>query len=105
MIVVLSHLGIDVDEQMIQQTSGIDLVLGGHNHIVLQPPKQLLDCQAYSESNRNGDDQNFILLDAPGAGQKDVGCHDRRRLRRRGSSEVCVGLPLSVSVGPRRSAR
>ena len=36
---VARGLGIEVDQQMIQSTSGIDVVLGGHNHIVLQRPK------------------------------------------------------------------
>jgi 2',3'-cyclic-nucleotide 2'-phosphodiesterase (5'-nucleotidase family) len=60
-IVVLSHLGIEVDEQMIQSTTGIDVVLGAHNHIVLQPPKQLQDCSAYSD----GEGRSFIALNGP----------------------------------------
>jgi 5'-nucleotidase len=51
-IVVLTHLGLEVDERMIENTSGIDVVLGGHNHIVLQPPKVLRDC-ARSESGNH----------------------------------------------------
>lgn len=45
-VVVLSHLGLDVDESMVQGTTGIDVVEGGHNHIVIDPPQQLLDCSA-----------------------------------------------------------
>ena len=44
LIVFVTHLGLDVDQRMIEQTEGIDLILGGHNHIVLQPPKQVRDC-------------------------------------------------------------
>ena len=45
-VVVLSHLGLDVDETMVQGTTGIDVVEGGHNHIVINPPQQILDCSA-----------------------------------------------------------
>lgn len=44
MVVVVSHLGIEFDQAMIEGTEGIDIVLGGHNHIVLQPPKRVRDC-------------------------------------------------------------
>jgi 5'-nucleotidase / UDP-sugar diphosphatase len=43
-IVMISHLGLENDEEMIETTTGIDVVLGGHNHIVLQPPKRVRDC-------------------------------------------------------------
>lgn len=43
-VVVLSHLGLDVDQTMVQGTTGIDFVEGGHNHIVINPPQVLLDC-------------------------------------------------------------
>jgi len=45
-VVVLSHLGLDVDERMVQGTTGIDVVEGGHNHIVINPPQTLQDCSA-----------------------------------------------------------
>jgi 5'-nucleotidase len=45
-VVVLSHLGLDVDERMVQGTTGIDVVEGGHNHIVINPPQTLQDCTA-----------------------------------------------------------
>ncbi len=45
-VVVLSHLGLDVDQTMVQGTTGIDFVEGGHNHIVINPPQVLQDCSA-----------------------------------------------------------
>jgi 5'-nucleotidase / UDP-sugar diphosphatase len=51
-IVFVTHLGLNSDQEMIEHTSGIDIVLGGHNHIVLQPPKKVRDCQLKDE---NGD--------------------------------------------------
>lgn len=44
LVVFVTHLGLEVDEEMIKHTEGIDIVLGGHNHIVVAPPKQVFDC-------------------------------------------------------------
>ncbi len=49
LIVFVTHLGLDVDQRMIQDTEGIDIVLGGHNHIVLQPPKRVRDCASVDQ--------------------------------------------------------
>jgi 5'-nucleotidase len=45
-IVMLSHLGLTPDEDMVRHTTGIDVVMGGHNHIVIDPPESLQDCSA-----------------------------------------------------------
>jgi 5'-nucleotidase/UDP-sugar diphosphatase len=45
-VVILSHLGLQEDELMIQGTTGIDFVEGGHNHIVINPPQSVQDCSA-----------------------------------------------------------
>jgi 5'-nucleotidase len=45
-VVFTTHLGLDVDQRMIRQTTGIDVVLGSHNHIVLNPPQEIFDCSA-----------------------------------------------------------
>jgi 5'-nucleotidase / UDP-sugar diphosphatase len=96
LVIVLSHLGLDVDENMIQTTSGIDLVLGGHNHIVLQPPKQVPDCSAYSEIAEDGTTKNYILLDGDSSGQSGVGCmHDADC----GTDAICFGDSQSIQEG------
>jgi len=43
LVVVVSHMGLRADEEMIRETTGIDLVFGGHLHIVLAPPKVVED--------------------------------------------------------------
>lgn len=53
LIVFVTHLGLDNDQDLIESTSGIDIVLGGHNHIVLQPPKRVRDCGAKDEQGRH----------------------------------------------------
>ncbi len=44
LIVVLSHLGLDDDRELIRGTTGIDLVLGGHQHIVTAEAEWQDDC-------------------------------------------------------------
>ena len=63
-VVFVTHLGLEVDERMIQNTSGIDVVLGGHNHIVLQPPKRVRDCSANFDAEANS---YYIELNDPNA--------------------------------------
>lgn len=46
LIVFLTHLGLDVDQRMVRGTTGIDVVMGGHNHIVINPPQEITDCSA-----------------------------------------------------------
>ncbi|MCA9523206.1 MAG: bifunctional metallophosphatase/5'-nucleotidase [Myxococcales bacterium] len=43
LIIATSHAGLGEDEETIQQTRGLDAVLGGHLHIVLMPPKVIKD--------------------------------------------------------------
>ena len=44
LVIVLSHLGLDQDRALVAATSGIDLVLGGHQHIVTPEPEWQDDC-------------------------------------------------------------
>ncbi|HPB50880.1 MAG TPA: bifunctional UDP-sugar hydrolase/5'-nucleotidase [Myxococcota bacterium] len=51
-IVIASHLGLTSDEELIPCISGADLVVGGHHHVVLNPPKQILDSgECFYEQN------------------------------------------------------
>ena len=43
LVVIASHLGFRVDQDLIQNVEGIDLVFGGHLHIALQSPKVIKD--------------------------------------------------------------
>lgn len=44
LIVVLSHLGLDEDRELVRRTTGIDVVLGGHQHVVTAEPEWQDDC-------------------------------------------------------------
>jgi 2',3'-cyclic-nucleotide 2'-phosphodiesterase (5'-nucleotidase family) len=61
-MVVLSHAGLSHDQELIAETEGVDIVFGGHLHIVLNPPAVL--------KNRKGED---VLLVHSGAFAKYVG--------------------------------
>jgi len=50
LVVMVTHLGLEVDQRMIRGTTGIDLVLGGHNHVVINPPQEINDCSADANS-------------------------------------------------------
>ncbi len=48
-VVVVSHVGLEDDIRMVESTTGIDVVLGGHLHIVLNPTQEVQDCRAVNE--------------------------------------------------------
>ncbi|MBK7582144.1 MAG: 5'-nucleotidase C-terminal domain-containing protein [Myxococcales bacterium] len=74
-IVFVTHLGLSSDQEMIRGTTGIDVVLGGHNHIVLQPPQTVEDCARVDEAG-----QHYIYLrDADGHPKRRY-CNPRRAL-------------------------
>jgi 5'-nucleotidase / UDP-sugar diphosphatase len=43
-MVLLSHLGMDEDRNLLAATSGVDVLLGGHQHIVTLEPEWTDDC-------------------------------------------------------------
>jgi 5'-nucleotidase len=43
---LVSHMGLDVDQQAVRGTTGLDFIMGGHNHIVINPPQEIRDCSA-----------------------------------------------------------
>jgi 5'-nucleotidase / UDP-sugar diphosphatase len=44
LVVVLSHLGLDADRALVRGTTGIALLLGGHQHILTAEPEWQDDC-------------------------------------------------------------
>jgi 5'-nucleotidase/UDP-sugar diphosphatase len=72
-IIVATHQGLTLDEKMIERTSGIDLVLGGHLHIVLNPSKRLQDCAHGRDGLGNPCTPHTVILSHAGAFAKYVG--------------------------------
>lgn len=61
LVVMVTHLGLEVDQRMVRGTTGIDVVMGGHNHVVISPPQELRDCSI--EGSAGG----FIWIPDPNA--------------------------------------
>ncbi|RME27849.1 MAG: bifunctional metallophosphatase/5'-nucleotidase [Deltaproteobacteria bacterium] len=38
LVIVVSHMGLDDDQEMAREIPGIDLFLGGHHHVAIDPP-------------------------------------------------------------------
>ncbi len=52
LVIVLSHLGLEQDRALVASTSGIDLVLGGHQHVVTVEPEWQDDCAPKLQEQR-----------------------------------------------------
>ena len=72
-VVVATHQGLSGDEYMIRHTEGIDVVLGGHLHIVLDPPKIIEDCQDGALRTATGCMPRRVILAHSGAFLKYLG--------------------------------
>ena len=62
-VVVVTHLGLDADKALVRATSGIDIVLGGHQHLTLDEPAWASDCGGEGEP---------VVRDAWGRGRRCV---------------------------------
>ena len=49
LIVVLSHQGVEGDQLMAKQVPGIDLMLGGHLHVTIDPPQRIYNSTSGKE--------------------------------------------------------
>jgi 5'-nucleotidase / UDP-sugar diphosphatase len=54
LIVVLSHLGLDEDHALLRGTSGVDVLLGGHQHVLTPEPEWQDDCDSVELQERRG---------------------------------------------------
>lgn len=43
-VIFLSHLGLDEDRRLAPLLEGVDLIVGGHTHSLLERPEQVADC-------------------------------------------------------------
>lgn len=41
-----SHMGLEIDQRAVRTTTGLDFIMGGHNHVVINPPQEIRDCSA-----------------------------------------------------------
>lgn len=47
LIIALTHSGINEDRELAQAVAGIDLILGGHNHVTTQEPELINNCLVF----------------------------------------------------------
>jgi 5'-nucleotidase/UDP-sugar diphosphatase len=62
LIVAITHLGLDADEAMIRATSGLDVVLGGHQHLTIDSALERFDCGAALRAERGCHERRVILV-------------------------------------------
>ena len=90
LVVVVSHAGYHGDIDYIPRTEGIDIVFGGHLHIVLNPPKIIQDCDVVRlerERDRYKCDTPEKLAYAESACETDNRCDDQATT---GDKQDCV---------------
>jgi len=56
LVVMLSHLGLHNDEYVARNACGLDLILGGHHHVALAPPKII----PYAPEEELADEYDFL---------------------------------------------
>lgn len=73
LIICLSHLGLQgftandyCDEKLMSETSGIDIILGGHSHTYMKAPAQYLNAEGQNisilHSGKNGTNVGFMKV-------------------------------------------
>ncbi len=68
-VVAISHLGLDADESLISATSGLDVVLGGHQHLTIDEPIERWDCAAALQAERGCSARRVILVHSGALGR------------------------------------
>ncbi len=62
LIVAITHLGLKGDEEMIRSTSGLDVVLGGHQHLTIDSALERFDCGPSIRAQRGCHERRVILV-------------------------------------------
>lgn len=70
-IVVLSHLGLSTDRRLAEQVEGIDVILGGHTHHVLEEPL-MIGNTTIAASGKFGEWLGKVVLERQNAASKPV---------------------------------
>ncbi|MEI9940136.1 MAG: bifunctional UDP-sugar hydrolase/5'-nucleotidase [Pseudomonadota bacterium] len=69
LLVALSHLGLEGDQRLINGTTGLDVVLGGHQHLALGPALERMDCGAALQAERGCSPRRVILVHSGALGR------------------------------------
>lgn len=66
-IVMVSHIGLEDDIRTVEFTTGVDIVLGGHLHIVLNPTQEVHDCRPFDQRGNHFVPEVNDVVQAPTA--------------------------------------
>jgi len=69
LLIALSHLGLAGDQQLISETTGLSVVLGGHDHLALGPALERMDCGAALEAERGCRARPVVLVHSGALGR------------------------------------
>ena len=62
LLIALSHLGLEGDQRLIGGTTGLDVVLGGHQHLALEAAQERMDCGASLRAERGCRARPVVLV-------------------------------------------
>ena len=68
-LVALSHLGLEGDQRLIAETTGLDVVLGGHQHLALDAAQERSDCGPALEAERGCRPRSVFLAHSGALGR------------------------------------
>jgi len=68
-LVALSHLGLEGDQRLISGTTGLDVVLGGHQHVALDAAREPSDCGAALAAERGCRPRRVVLIHSGALGR------------------------------------
>jgi 5'-nucleotidase / UDP-sugar diphosphatase len=68
-LIALSHLGLDGDQRLISGTTGLDVVLGGHQHLALDGALSPMDCGPALAAERGCSARSVILAHSGALGR------------------------------------
>jgi len=69
LLVALSHLGLEGDQRLISGTTGLDVVLGGHQHLALDAALERTDCGAALQVERGCRARRVVLVHSGALGR------------------------------------
>ena len=68
-LVALSHLGLEGDQRLIGDTTGLDVVLGGHQHLALDAAQERSDCGPARQAERGCTPRTVFLAHSGALGR------------------------------------
>jgi len=68
-LVAATHLGLEADQRLINDTTGLDVVLGGHQHLALDAALERMDCGPARAAERGCSPHSVVLAHSGALGR------------------------------------